>query len=492
MKKNRFLPLLLAFCLGLAVLPDGTHARESEEIAREIEKLRKEFSEIKQVREEYDERMRSIEKKLKDLAGEKEATGISREDERAKTFVTTDSTGVVGMDESDASPFSLEWSGYADILFSWFDHGPNQNRPGGSESESRVELDLSRFVLELEGEMFSGLGFEAEIEFEHGGTGSALEIEYEEFGEFEQEVENGGEVYLEELYLRKELGDWGELKAGRFYIGYGLLSELYKPSQYLATRRPESETMIVPAVWDEIGIGFDYRMNENLKISLQVLNGLDSSGFSSLNWIREGHQGRFETIRADGLAFVGRADYMFSHIGLKVGSSVYYGVNTNANRPKDDLEDVDSPLLLLDAHFILRHEKWHGSGAVMWGRLWNADEISERNKRLSNNLNVARTPIGDNALALWMEVGYCIASSLGLGPEHRLRPFLRTDYYDSMFKPRKTLFDNPRYERLVLTGGVSYMFADSVFVKLDYSHRRVGDSSLNDEGNANLALGFIY
>ena len=83
-----------------------------------------------------------------------------------------------------------------------------------------------------------------------------------------------------------------------------------------------------------------------------MVNGLDSTGFSSLNWVREGHQGKFETIQADGLAFVGRADYRFTGIGLTVGSSVYYGLNTNANRPKDDLEEVDSPLLLLDAHVV--------------------------------------------------------------------------------------------------------------------------------------------
>ena len=36
-----------------------------------------------------------------------------------------------------------------------------------------------------------------------GGTGGALEIEYEEFGEYETEVEKGGEVILEELYIKR-------------------------------------------------------------------------------------------------------------------------------------------------------------------------------------------------------------------------------------------------------------------------------------------------
>lgn len=497
MKKNRYLFSLIAFSLALLFLPGTVSAGEPDEIRQEIENLRKEFREIKRIREEYDNRMKFIEKKLSELTGEEmtvEHGGdvVGSQDAGEDGFSEKVDSTKLYKDLPEDSPFELAWSGYADILFSWFDHGPNQNRPGGTESDSRLELDLARFILELEGEMPAGLGFEAEIEFEHGGTGAAFEVEYEEFGEFEQEVEQGGEVFIEELYLRKKFGDWGKLKVGRFYIGYGLLSQLYKPSGYLAARRPESETMIIPAVWDEIGIGFNYYVNDNLNLVFQVVNGLDSAGFSSLNWVREGHQGKFETIQADGLAFVGRADYRFTDIGLTVGSSVYYGLNTNANRPKDDLEEVDSPLLLLDAHFVLRHDRWYGSGVVMWGKLWNADDISARNSRLSNNLGVPRTAVADNALAVWGELGYDVSPYMGLGPWSSLRPFLRVDYYDSMFEPRESLFDNPRYERLVLTSGLSYSFADSVFVKLDYAYRRVGDSTLNNEGTANLTFGWVY
>ena len=93
---------------------------------------------------------------------------------------------------------------------------------------------------------------------------------------------------------------------------------------------------------------------------------------------------------------------------------------------------------------------------------------------------------------MWGELGYDISPYVGLGPWNALRPFLRVDYYDSIFRPRESQFDNPRFERLVLTSGLSYSFADSVFVKLDYAYRRVGDSTLNNEGTANLTFGWIY
>ena len=253
MKTNRYLLSLFAFYLAFLFLPGTGSAGEADEIRQEIENLKKEFREAKRIREEYDNRMKFIEKKLSELTA-KEMTVehggdvVGSQDAGEVDFSERTDTAKLHKDLPQDSPFELSWSGYADILFSWFDHGPNQNRPGGSESDSRLELDLARFILELEGEMPAGLGFEAEIEFEHGGTGAAFEVEYEEFGEFEQEVEQGGEVFIEELYLRKNFGDWGKLKVGRFYIGYGLLSQLYKPSGYLAARRPESETMIIPAV----------------------------------------------------------------------------------------------------------------------------------------------------------------------------------------------------------------------------------------------------
>lgn len=492
MKNKNYLTSLLVLCFAVLSAPVSADAQGQEGKTGEIESLRNEIREIKRMREQSDVRMRAIERRLDELTGGKSAEQAEPVRDAADSATAAEAVLSEKPEREAESPFRFDWSGYSDIRFSYFDHGPNQNRPGGSESDDRLEFDLARFVVELEGETDAGLGFEAEIEFEHGGTGSAFEIEYEEFGEFEQEVENGGEVYLEELYLWKRFGDWGKIRAGRFYLGFGLLYDMYKPTEYLAAARSESETMVIPAVWDEMGIGFNYYASENLELVLQVVNGLDSSGFGSLNWVGSGHQGKFETIRADGLAFVGRVDFKLPDIGFLIGSSVYYGLDTNANRPKRGLEDVDSPLLLLDAHMVFRYGKWHATGMAMWGRLWNADDISERNRRLSNNLNAPRTPVGDNALATWAELGYDVGSFIGLGGAHSLKPFFRVDYYDTMFRPRESLFDNPRYERLVLTSGLSYVFSDSAFVKLDYSHRRVGDSNLNNEGAVNLSLGWVY
>ena len=132
--------------------------------------------------------------------------------------------------------------------------GPDSSLAGGAAPDDRYVFDTSRLSVEMEVDYGHGLELEGEVEFEHGGTGAALELEHEEFGEYEQEIEKGGEVVLEELYLEKRFGPRLAVKAGRFYIALGLLSDYHRPTDYLGTARPESETTVVPAVWDEMGV----------------------------------------------------------------------------------------------------------------------------------------------------------------------------------------------------------------------------------------------
>ena len=96
---------------------------------------------------------------------------------------------------SSSPSFHLE--GYGELLYSHFDFGPDQKSgPHGSPPDSRAIIDITRLALELEVELLKDTELEAEVEFEHGGAGAALELEFEEFGEFEQEIEKGGEAVV--------------------------------------------------------------------------------------------------------------------------------------------------------------------------------------------------------------------------------------------------------------------------------------------------------
>lgn len=397
----------------------------------------------------------------------------------------------------------FELSGYGELGFAFLDHGADRTREGGALDDRRLEFDQTRLVLELEQELPGDLEIEAEVEFEHGGTGAAREVEYEEFGEFETEVEKGGEVVVEELYIQRSFGRV-DAKVGRFYVALGRLSDYFRPIDYLGVIRSEAETLVTPAQWDEMGGSVTVHL-PRVTLTGQVVNGLDSTGFGSERWVASGHQAAFETVRASDLAAVARVDVAVL-AGLDVGASGYVG-GSSKNRPKADLAaecsdpDTDNvapcgyvsgTVTIADLHAFWRDHGFRGSAWGMWGHLKNADLISQRNDRLSNELGVDRTPVGDNAIALAAEVGYDIAPHLGLATTNRLEPYLGIDYLDTMVASRDSLFDNPRYERTVLGVGASYIYLDSVVAKLEWSHRRYGSSELRPENTIRTMAGFVF
>jgi hypothetical protein len=397
----------------------------------------------------------------------------------------------------------FELSGYGELGFAFLDHGADRNREGGALDDRRLEFDTTRLVLELEQELPGDLEIEAEVEFEHGGTGVTREIEYEEFGEFETEVEKGGEVIVEELYIQKSFGRV-DAKVGRFYVAFGRLSDYFRPIDYLGVVRSEAETLATPGQWDEMGGSVTVHL-PRVTLTGQLVNGLDSTGFSSARWVASGHQTAFETVRASDLAAVLRVD-----VGvvpwLDVGASGYAG-GSSKNRPKADLvkscSDPDSDnvapcgyvsgtVAMADLHAFWRGGGVRGSAWAMWGHLENADLISQRNDRLSNTSGVDRTPVGDNAIAFAAEVGYDVAPHLALVAAHRLEPYVGVDYLDTMVASRDSLFDNPRYERTVLGVGASYIYLDSIVAKLEWSHRRFGSSDLRAENTVRTMAGFVF
>ena len=148
---------------------------------------------------------------------------------------------------STSPSFHLE--GYGEMIYSYFDYGPDQKSgPNGSPPDSRATIDITRLALELEVELLKNTELEAEVEFEHGGAGAALELEFEEFGEFEQEIEKGGEVVVEELAVERTFSDAFRVRLGHFYVAVGHLSHRFHPADFFGSQRSEAETSIIPAL----------------------------------------------------------------------------------------------------------------------------------------------------------------------------------------------------------------------------------------------------
>jgi hypothetical protein len=216
---------------------------------------------------------------------------------------------------------------------------------------------------------------------------------------------------------------------------------------------------------------------------------LDAAGFSSEKWSVEGHQSIFETISATNLAIVARLDFNPINNFL-FGGSIYYG-NSADNRPKpEDMEGIDAHLTIFSLHLQYLENPFIVRGDFIYGELENSDIVSQRNSRLSTNIQYPRSPVAKNAAAYYSEGGYNISPLLSLPEVFKIYPFIRYDYYNTMEEVAEGIFPNPRFNRSILTFGFNFIWNDEIVFKADYSSREVGEGSYNTENTFALGIGF--
>jgi hypothetical protein len=402
---------------------------------------------------------------------------IRQELERQNRIILQQQEAIEALRSPDRDKGSgLSWGGYGVVNYLRHDWETLPDR--------RDRADVERFVLAPSYRYSDSVWLDAEIEIEHGGTGAAMELDkLEEFGEYEQEVEAGGEVIVEKLNLVVEQGPALNWRFGHMILPVGLTGPNHEPTRYFTATRPEAETALIPVVWHETGIGVFGRLGD-FHYSAQVVNGLDSTGFSSRNWIAPGHQGRFEQVNAEALAYVGRLDYA-PLLGVTVGASAYHG-DTVPNRPKPDMEDAEAAVTVLEGHLQMERGPWTLRALYLHGELDNADAIYAANRTLSNNLGATGNPVGSEARALGVEAGFDLLS-LTRSPQ-RLDLFVRYDDYDSMAATDGDVYDNPRWEREARTAGLNFRPLPRVVFKAHFTTREYGTGETDETAAAGLGF----
>ena len=335
------------------------------------------------------------------------------------------------------------------------------------------KIDAERLNIYPEYQFNDWIAFRSEVEFEHGGTGASVEYDtQEEFGEFEQEVEKGGSVKVEQLYVDFAIKPYFNIKAGRLKLLFNLAQSLDDPDEYFTTHRQEMESEILPLGWYETGISFYGTFAKRFNYIFSIVNGLDSSGFSSRGWIKRGYQEKFEMVNAESFATMMRLDYKFGkNKHTYVGVSGYIG-DSAGNRPKTDMKET-AYVTIVEAHFAYYEFPVRVYTSAIYGNLENSNIVSVKNAALSNNLGVVRTPVGKNAVGFTTEIGYEVLHLLNF-KKNMLYPFMRYDYYDTMYDVEGSVIDNDRWERSSITGGLNWFIAQEISIKAQYSNRRLG------------------
>ncbi|MBP7183979.1 MAG: hypothetical protein KBA06_00600 [Saprospiraceae bacterium] len=365
------------------------------------------------------------------------------------------------------SKFSLRGYGVANYYQYNYDTDPNLKN----------KLDAERLNLYLEYKFNEKINFKSEIEFEHGGTGATLELDtQEEFGEYEQEIEKGGSVKIEQAHLNFLIHPLFNVRAGRLKVYFGLHQTLDTPTRYFTTNRQEMESEIIPLGWYENGLEFYGAISKKLAYRVFFVSGLDASGFSSRSWIKGGYQQKFELVNAESVAIATRLDYKIGkHKDSFIGFGTYIN-NAAANRPKNDL-NADAYVSIFDLHSSYNEKNLRFNTIFLYGMLQNSDLVSLKNANLSNNLGVKRTPVGKSVLGISVELGYDVMPFIHANSTFRLYPFIRYDYYDTMFSTEGYVVKNPRWERQTFTGGVNWFVLPQLVIKAQYAHRGLGSDN---------------
>ena len=363
--------------------------------------------------------------------------------------------------------------------------------PESYKNESHGRFDLPHVVIYLGYDFGQGWSMGSEIEFEHGGTESAVEIEDEEGGEYEKEIERGGEVALEQFWIQKSFMKQLNVRAGMIVVPVGQTNAHHEPDQFFGVYRPEGENTIMPCTWHEVGVSI-WGKAGNWRYEAQFLPGLDSERFGNKGWIHDGSASPYEFKIANNYAAAARIDYTGVK-GLRISASGYIGDsfrNTLYVNNSDKYKNVHGTVTVGAIDFAYNDHNIIARGNFDYGHLSNSKLISDFNIAMSKNSMSKRQKIGSDAIATGIEAGYDL---LSLSPRYhqegkRLYLFGRYEYYDSMYKMEKDA-DEKWCGRQRVAVGLNYYPLKQIVVKGEYSIGLL-DKRYNNEPS--ISLGIAY
>ena len=364
--------------------------------------------------------------------------------------------------------------------------------PAKYANDQYGEVDLPHVVIYLGYDFGKGWSVGTEIEFEHGGTESAVEIEEEEGGEYESEIERGGEVALEQFWIQKKFNQYAILRAGMQVIPVGGLNAHHESTEYFGVYRPEGEFTILPSTWHEVALTFMGRTNFGLRYQAMFLPGLDSDRFNRKGWINPGAGSPYEFKLATVFAGAARLDYE-GVPGLRLGLSGYCGNsfrNTLSSVRSEEYNDIKGTVTIGGFDFQYDDHNWIARGSFVYGHLGDAAKIEAYNKVMRKDSPSSKQWVASDVISVGAELGYDFFSLNPTLRAHHQRFFVwgRYDYYDSMFRhngERSTTYAWCGRQRI--SCGFNYFPIKQVAVKGEFSY-----AILNKKKDATGALVHFY
>jgi hypothetical protein len=398
-----------------------------------------------------------------------------------------------------ASSFSLfaqrlTIGGYGEAAYTrnfFSDNVYRYSRPSEyADDPSHGRFDIPHAVIYLGYDFGKGWSMQTEVEFEHTGTGSAVEKEFTEAGEWESEIEKGGELELEQFWIQKSFRPEFNVRAGHIVVPVGGLNNAHEPLNYFTVYRTEGEYTILPSTWHDTGISL-WGKTAHWRYELLVTAGLDGFMFDRDHFIHYGVKSPYEYRVANNPGCAVRVDN-FSLKGLRAGLSAFYGRAMHNSYPNDlhntRYAGVKGRTIITALDFAYKGKRLIVRGNADYGYVEDAATVSTIKRNLSsNNAPYKKTPVGQQAFAAGMEAGYDILPWFGISDSH-LYLFGRYEYYDS-YIPSPDQQDYPFTDRHRIAAGFNWFPIPQIAVKGEYS-RRFLKAPYNPEPS--ISLGVTY
>ena len=397
----------------------------------------------------------------------------------------------------------FRFGGYGEMVANFKDYGINRfyGHSDGNSKQNHNTISIPRFVLAFDYKFSPKWILGAEIEFEYGGTGTAYELENTENGEYETEVEKGGEVALEQFHITRMIIPELNVRAGHLIVPVGLTNAHHEPINFFGSSRPEGETTIIPCTWHETGIELLGRFGKgyaSFDYEAMVVTGLNANGFDRNKWVRGGKQGLFEGDNFTSPAYVLRLNYT-GVPGLRLGGSLYHCANTGANADKlityDEIGKIPVTIYSFDAQYSDRYVTARAN--YLSGNIAHADQVGAKNGKLSNKSGYSRlTPIAKRAVSYNAEVGVNLKNIIGCEKFPVIYPFVQYEYYNSQEKGEGMDVMDARCQVSKWNFGLNWKALPNLVVKADYTTRQIGTAKVFGTGPYNseneFGIGIAY
>lgn len=306
-------------------------------------------------------------------------------------------------------------------------------------------IDLQRFVL------FAGHKFNDKVSFL-----SELEVE-------DTKVtggESGGEVSVEQAYLKFNLNPNNYLVAGLIIPRIGILNENHLPTTFNGNERNYVETFIIPTTWRELGVGLFGNFNGlPLNYSVALMNGLNSGGFVHGTGLEDG---KFEGKNATANNLAVTAALQYYQGDFKIQLSGYYGGTVGESKRKADSLGLNSgifgtPVALGEGDIQYAHGGFSARALATIVSIPDADII---NRAFANN-----TP--QTEFGAYAELAYDLLYLNKRPHEQQFIVFARDERFNMNYQiPSNGIIDATLNQNHIIAG-FSYLPNKNVIIKAD-------------------------